>query len=106
MPAVFVAAVAASLVAGCSSAGPTEIRRCVDASGNVLPDQYCDQPGMYRSSGIHYYGTPHWGYGGSMQGNVLRGFAASPSSDAEVVTPSGRTISRGGFGGSGSGGFG
>lgn len=101
VPATFVAAVAATLLTGCSS--PREVRRCVDDRGQVLPDSACEYP---RSNyGYRTWGTPHWGYGGSISGGYLRGFSATPSGDRDVVTPSGRTISRGGFGGSG-GGFG
>jgi hypothetical protein len=90
------------MLVGCSSsAGPAQIRRCVDDQGNVLPDSACEQRRGYYRGGMYHY--PGWGYGGAMQGNTLRNFSSTPSADADVITPSGRTISRGGFGRSGSG---
>lgn len=96
------AAVAALTVAGCSS-GPRQVRRCVDEKGNLLPESACVTGGRYYGGGIYSY--PRWVYGGTMVGNRVQGFSSKPASGAHVVSPSGRTISRGGFGGRSFGGL-
>ena len=108
VPATLIIAISASLLTGCSR--PREVRRCLDDRGQVLPDHVCEQPGRYRSGmgGLIFLGTPRFGYGGSMMGgNRMSGFSRMPTGNADIVTPSGRTISRGGFGSTGrsSGGF-
>jgi len=98
VPATLLSAIAAATLAGCSS-GPREVRRCVDEKGRYMEDYKCTD-NRYRS---HYYGYPRFVYGGNFDnrsGRVM-GFRSTPSDGAHVVTPSGRTISRGGFGGSG-----
>jgi hypothetical protein len=110
VPAVLVATLAASILAGgCSSV--REVRRCVDDKGVVLSDAECEMQGgqnahTQRSYG-GYHSYPHWVYGGTggnTPGSRAMGFKSSPSSGAHVVSSSGHTISRGGFGG-GSHGF-
>jgi len=108
VPATLVTAVAAMVVTGCSC-GPNivEVRRCVDAYGHVLPDYMCG--GGYNGGyyGGVYYSSPHWGYGGNLNGGMVSGFHTTPSPNATVNDSMGNTISRGGFGSSGSsGGFG
>ena len=44
---------------------------------------------------------PSWGYDGQVSNGRVRGYASAPPSGASVRTPSGTTISRGGFGSSG-----
>lgn len=99
VPATLVVAIAAAMLTGCSS--PREVRRCLDRDGRVIADQYCENPGRYpyRHSGIVF--IPSFGYGGSYSGGRVSGFNRAPSGNADVVTPGGRTISRGGFGSSG-----
>lgn len=97
-----IAAIAATLVAGCSR--PEDYtRRCVDASGRVLPDSSCG-----------FGGRGHWGYfgrGSSIVNGIGRGFSSSEPSSGRILSSSGSTIrsapvSRGGFGSSGSRSFG
>lgn len=100
VPATLIAAIAAAMLTGCSS--PREVRRCLDKEGRVIADQYCENPSRYpyRSGGIVF--IPSFGYGGSFSGGRVRGYNRAPSGNADVVTSSGRVISRGGFGSSGS----
>lgn len=98
VPATLLTAVAAIVAAGCSS-GVTEVRRCVDASGKVLPDMMCSG----STTGTGYYGGTHWVYGGSLRGSTVSGYHSTPTPDATINDSSGHTISRGGFGSSGSG---
>ncbi len=105
VPAVLLASVAATIIASGCRAPVKEVRRCVDANGVVLDDKECDT----TTSGTRHYGGhvyPHWVYGGS-GGNTIgsraMGFRSTPSDGAHVVSSSGRTISRGGFGSSSSG---
>jgi hypothetical protein len=102
VPATVVAAVAAMILTGCHS-NPTEVRRCIDAKGNVIPDTMCSTGGSM--GGSSYYGS-HWVYGGSMSGSRLGGYHSSPSSGASISDGSGHSVSRGGFGSHGSGGSG
>jgi hypothetical protein len=116
VPAAFVATVAAYLVAqGCSS-NVIEVRRCVDADGRILPDEYCEYPYMYHSGGggYVYVGHPSYVYGGSggySVGGKAWGYSVRPSEGATITSRSGSTIgtvsggsiSRGGFGRSASG---
>jgi hypothetical protein len=113
VPAILVASLAASILsAGCSS-GPKEVRRCVDDKGVVLSDAECEKLDN-RAAGRPiggYHAYPHWVYGGSggsTPGSRAMGFKSTPTEGAHIVSPAGRTISRGGFGGSsrGGGGFG
>lgn len=106
VPATLVAAMAAAMLTGCSS--PREVRRCLDRDGREIADRYCEDPRRYpyRSGGIVF--VPIFGYGGSFSNGRYSGFGRAPSGRGDVVTPSGRTISRGGFGsssGRSSGGF-
>ncbi len=99
VPATLVAAIAAALLTGCSS--PREVRRCLDRDGRVISDQHCENPSRYpyRSGGLML--IPFFAYGGNYNGGRVTGFNRAPNPNATVVTPSGRTISRGGFGSSG-----
>jgi hypothetical protein len=114
VPAILVASLAASILSGGCSSGPREVRRCVDDKGVVLSDAECEKLENRTGSGGYvggYRGYPHWVYGGSggnTPGSRAMGFRSTPTEGAHVVSPSGRTISRGGFGGSsrGGGGFG
>ena len=105
VPATLVAAIAAAMLTGCSQ--PREVRRCLDKDGRVIADQYCENPRRYpyRSGGIVF--IPSFGYGGSYSGGRVTGYNRAPNPNAHVVTPAGKTISRGGFGSTGrsSGGF-
>lgn len=106
VPAAFLMATAAAMMAGCS--GPTEIERCVDNYGNILPDAACER-GYYAGGGGYYGGggvivVPHYVYGGSVSGGRVSGFRSSPSSNAHVTNSTGHTITRAGFGGSRGGG--
>lgn len=46
--------------------------------------------------------TPRWAYGGTVSGNRVSSFRTQPLSGADVVDAKGNTISRGGFGKTGS----
>ncbi len=122
VPATLLTAIAAHLVAnGCgASDSEVEIQRCVDGSGMVLPDYYCDSPFIpthYYYMGQRVTGPPAFVYGGTgneTPGGRAAGYHLIPHDGARVVTPSGSTlgtvsggtIQRGGFGGTsfGSGG--
>lgn len=109
VPAALVIGIAAALLTGCSS--PREVRRCLDDQGRPIDDRYCDSPRRYPYRGIGgAVFLPRYGYGGSLRNGRVSGYTPSPSGRADVVTPGGRTIQRGGFGSSGrssgrSGGF-
>jgi hypothetical protein len=81
---------------------------CIDTTTNMPASDFnCRMstgyyPGYYYGS--HYYGRPSWGYGGAMNGGRISNFSSSPPSGAEIRSSTGSTISRGGFGSSGSGG--
>lgn len=96
VPATLLTSIAAVVLVGCG--GRTEVRRCVDDKGNILPDVQCQSPG--RVGG--YYGYPHWVYGGSVNGNRVSNFRSTPTDGATIKSSSGQVISRGGFGGSSS----
>ena len=97
VPATLVASIAAIVVAGCGNS--TQVRRCVDDQGNVLPDTQCTNPSTstYRSG---FY--PHWVYGGSLNGRRVSGYSSTPSSSHDIVNSSGSVIRRGFGGGSSS----
>lgn len=107
VPVALVATIATMTVTGC---GPrvTQTRRCVDpVTGVVLPESECDRTGGRGTTAGYYGGArvyPRWVYGGG-GGNVIgsraSGFSFEPARGARVVSPSGHTIRRGGFGGSG-----
>ena len=102
VPATLVVAVAALTLAGCGH-NNTEVRRCIDASGRVLPDSMCGGTGYSSGYG---YGLNHWVYGGSYSGSRFSGYHSTPSDGADISDSAGHTISRGGFGGGSSGGGG
>ena len=105
VPAILITAVAAFAASGCGC-GVTEVRRCVDTTGRILPDYMCNNgTGTYVGGGSGYYGgssyysRPHWVYGGSVSGSSVSGYHTTPSEGATINDSSGHTISRGGFGG-------
>ncbi len=108
VPATLVITVAAFVAAGCGcGSGVIQTRRCVDATGRLLPDYMCG--GGYATGGYYgggYYSSPHWGYGGYVSGGRVSGFQSTPTAGATINDSSGHTISRGGFGGSGGSGAG
>jgi hypothetical protein len=69
----------------------------------VVDDDYCDDDDL--EDGTTSYGRYFWYYGGTRSGTgyVSGGSRISPS-DGKVITAGGKTVSRGGFGGSGSSG--
>ncbi|NDU72628.1 hypothetical protein GWI34_08305 [Actinomadura sp. DSM 109109] len=102
-----VSALSVTLVA-CGSNSTTA--RCVDrdapAKGRsgykVVSDGYCDTDDIDSRSSSSY-GRYFWYYGGkSRSGFVSGGTQSRP--DGKIKSSSGRTLSRGGFGGSGGGG--
>jgi len=99
VPATLVASIAAIVVAGCGNS--TQVRRCVDDQGNVLPDSQCQNTSTttYRRSSGFY---PHWVYGGSVSGRRVTGYSTTPSSSHDIVNSSGSVIRRGFGGGSSS----
>jgi hypothetical protein len=98
-----VVSTAAFIVAGCSHG--YDSRRCIDATGRVLSDNYCQQ-GIGAPYG--YSGAPHWVYGGSgyySGGHYFwHNYSSSSRGGSYGGSGGGGGVSRGGFGGSGSGG--
>jgi len=94
--------------------GPHRVaQRCVDGSGRVMEDRYCDQS---PATGPRLY---HWYYGGSgyFPGQTASGGSDRPASGASAVrtsspgfspsaVESGSGAVRGGFGATGEGGGG
>jgi hypothetical protein len=104
VPAALLMTVAAATLTGCNRPHydySTEVRRCLDPQGRILPDRECEQPRRSYGSG-GYYSYPRWVYGGDYQNGTLRNFRSTPTAGSQVVSPSGRVITRGGFGGSAS----
>ncbi|MGV3618346.1 MAG: hypothetical protein ACO1SV_23720 [Fimbriimonas sp.] len=105
VPAVLLMTVAAATMTGCNRPRydyTTEVRRCVDPQGRIRPDYECER----RTSG--YYGGgyrtyPSWAYGGTLNNGRVMNFKSSATPGSQVVSPAGRVITRGGFGGSSSG---
>jgi|GEM_PF-1398869 len=114
VPAALVVTVAAYLATSCGP-GVSEVRRCVDATGKVIPDINCQNgtgAGTYVGGNSYgsgyssgYYHSPHWIYGGSYSSSTgtVSGYHSTPTEGATINDSSGHTISRGGFGGSGGG---
>ncbi|HVL83775.1 MAG TPA: hypothetical protein VM367_05690 [Pseudonocardia sp.] len=112
--------VVALIAVGYAAAQPEDevVARCVDEeTGVVVDDANCATPasGGYYGGGVHpiFIGTGgrqyHYTYGGSGEAGqrATGGTTVRPPEGSRVTTPSGRTISRGGFGvsgGTGSGG--
>lgn len=110
------------LVAGWYAvAAPEEVTAvCTDANGTVVEnDEYCDRDyvtshGGYYSGGFLFLPMPGGGYqqyrynygGTGAVGSTVRGGSYTRPAAASISTPSGKTIQRGGFGISGSSGFG
>jgi hypothetical protein len=97
-----IAALAALVATACSS-GPDVVADCVertaqpDGTHRIVDDDLCDD----GHSAFYYI------YGGSTYNNhYIRGGTTVRPSNANVSTRSGTTISRGGFGGRGTGGGG
>ena len=86
---------------------------CFDTKTNLAVDRSFCRAGHRYTPGFVYMGLgralsrPSWGYDGQVSNGRVRGYSSNPPSGASVRTPSGTTISRGGFGSSGksSGGF-
>jgi hypothetical protein len=76
----------------------------VDRNGWLRDDGECERT---RSGGGYYggyYGGSRWVYGGSggtRIGEKVLNFRTTPTPGARVTTPTGRVISRGGFGSAG-----
>ena len=94
----------AALMTGCGNHSQTA--DCIDASGRVLPDSYCQRYGGggygYGGNGgvvIVHSGGPHWVYGGnvSTSGGYSRvyGGSSTPSGDGDISSRSGATIPKG-----------
>lgn len=105
VPAALLMTIAAVTLTGCNRRHydySREVRRCVDDQGRVYPDYECER--RRSRSGGGFYSYPHWVYGGTRGSNgYLRNYRTSPTAGNEIVTESGRVITRGGFGGSSSG---
>lgn len=93
---------------------------CTDANGTIVPnDQYCD-PDYVTSHGGYFHGgflflplpgggvqQYRYNYGGTgAVGSTVQGGSYNKPANADISTRSGKTIQRGGFGISGSSGFG
>jgi hypothetical protein len=87
---------------GCGSDEET-MAHCVDRSQLVVDDDNCDEDDL--DDGSDSYDTYFWYYGGRRGGDGrASGGSLVPPSDGKITTASGKTVSRGGFGGSGSSG--
>ena len=112
VPAALLMTVAAVALSGCNRKHydySREVRRCVDDQGRVFPDYECERRRTYGTGG-GYYSYPHWAYGGATGSDGrLRNYRMAATPGNEVVSSSGRVITRGGFGSSsssrGGGGF-
>ena len=105
------AAAAISILSGCR---PKEMQRCVDETGKVVPDSYCEgqAPLQQRPDGhggfipfIPIYRPYYGGIGGWGAGDRVSGGSFNASPGVRYASPSasrgffgGRGISRGGFG--------
>jgi hypothetical protein len=114
--------VVALIAIGYSASQPDEVQaRCVDDNNVVVDDNNCVQPAAASSNGSYQGGgfVPfpifiggggrqyHYTYGGAGNvGQVATGGTTAAPRNATVTTQSGRTIQRGGFGVSRSGGGG
>jgi hypothetical protein len=96
VPATLVASIAAIVVAGCGNS--TQVRRCVDNQGNLLPDSQCNNTTTHRTGGFY----PHWVYGGALSGRRVTGYSNTPSSSHDIVNSNGSVVRRGFGGGSSS----
>jgi hypothetical protein len=82
------------------------VKQCVDTTNyETVADSNCvNQDTMRRRSGGGGMGNAivaAWVYGGIMRGNRITGQSYMPPPGQRINSPSGRTVSRGGFGGSG-----
>ncbi len=99
-----------SLLTGCR---PKEMQRCVDETGTVVPDSYCDgkAPLQQRRNGhggfipfMPIYRPYYGGIGGGSLGSRVSGGSFNASPGVHYSSPSSRGffgrggISRGGFG--------
>lgn len=75
-----------------------------DGTYEVVDDDYCDDDDGH----MHYYGGSRgaymWYYGGTRTGNKIRGGTTYRPTDVDISSRSGKSIQRGGFGKSWSGG--
>jgi hypothetical protein len=98
---------AVALSLRCGGGPRQEAQRCVDGTGRVVEDRYCEHPG---APAVYY--PYHWYYGGS---GYFPGMTASggrtdltPGRTAVRTSSPGfaESVARGGFGGSAEGGAG
>ncbi|MFG1709198.1 hypothetical protein ACFLIM_39005 [Nonomuraea sp. M3C6] len=95
-----VAAIASLVLTACGGTDEQVTADCVeqaaqaDGSHRVVDDRYCDDS---HGTFVYIYG------GGSSRGYVRGGTTVRPT-NATITTRSGKVISRGGFGGRGTGG--
>lgn len=96
-------------------AAPEEVTAvCTDADGTIVDDDYCDDDyanthGGYHSGGFIFLPSPGGGYnqyrynygGNGTVGSQVRGGSYTRPANAQINTPSGKTVQRGGFGISG-----
>ncbi|MFC5814330.1 hypothetical protein [Nonomuraea harbinensis] len=79
-------------------------QRADDGSYMVVEDYYCDDD----NGSTHYYGGSraayHWYYGGTRVGQRVRSGTTLRPADATITSRDGRSIQRGGFGSSRTGG--
>jgi hypothetical protein len=68
-------------------------------SYQVVDDDYCDEDDV--EDGTVSYGRYFWYYGGQRSGAYISGGSRVGPSDGKIRTAAGKTLSRGGFGGSG-----
>lgn len=103
-----VGAVAASVLACCALSGDDDevVADCVDSERSVdgyriVDDDECDDDG-YQSSYHSYF----WYYGGTRHGSFVRSGSTVKPKGTKIVSRSGKTIQKGGFGSRFSGGGG
>ncbi len=87
--------------------------RCVDQNGTVAQDNQCDEAyvnshGGHYGGGFFYIGGSsyryYYGGSGAVGQHISGGSTVRPGGNANISTPGGKTISRGGFGIHGGGG--
>lgn len=78
-----------------------------DGTYEVVDDDYCDDDGhntYYHSSYVGSRGAYMWYYGGQKVGNRIQGGTTLRPADVNITSRTGKSIQRGGFGRSWTGG--
>jgi hypothetical protein len=109
VPLVVLGVLSVMVVGYCAAQDDDEVTAdCVvqleDGTYEVVDDDYCDDD----NGNIRYYsgsrGAYTWYYGGRRVGNRIEGGTTYRPSDVDITSRNGKSIQRGGFGNSWSGG--